>query len=59
LFLSTNNQPAVRILPESATRFFINDSDMVLTFSRNAEGKVHLTIKEGLWNGSGDKMDLQ
>jgi CubicO group peptidase (beta-lactamase class C family) len=59
LFLSTNNQPAVRILPESATRFFINDSDMVLTFSRNAEGKVHLAIREGLWNGSGDKMDLQ
>jgi CubicO group peptidase (beta-lactamase class C family) len=56
LFLTTNNQPAVRILPENATRFYINDSDMTLRFSSNADGKLHLMISEGLWNGSGDKV---
>jgi CubicO group peptidase (beta-lactamase class C family) len=57
LLLTTNNQPAVRILPETATRFYINDSDMTLRFSSDADGKLHLMISEGLWNGSGDKIE--
>ena len=55
LFIQTNNQPPVKMLVESSSRFFIDDSNMTLTFSNTAEGKIQLSIRDGLWNGSGDK----
>lgn len=55
LFIATNHKPPVRMLAESASRFFIEDANMSLIFSTTAEGKIQLSIRDGLWSGAGDK----
>lgn len=56
LYLTGNNNFPFRIFAETTNRFFAIDSNMMLIFDTVKNGKVKLTIRDGLSTKIGNKL---